>query len=92
MLRYAELALHRLIDYRGQHANQFGATMTGDVESVPWTSPVAPIENPCKKASFVVTVGNVIVARAANNQNRDARKAVHRRRRRREPAGIVMFG
>jgi hypothetical protein len=37
MLWYAELALHRLIDFRGQYANRFGAKMTGDVESVPWT-------------------------------------------------------
>jgi len=34
---YAELALLRLIDYRGEYANRLGAKMTGVAEDVPWT-------------------------------------------------------
>jgi hypothetical protein len=36
VLWYAELALLRLIDFRGQYANRLGAKMTGIVEDVPW--------------------------------------------------------
>ncbi|HUG92827.1 MAG TPA: hypothetical protein VML55_18445 [Planctomycetaceae bacterium] len=35
-LWYAELALLRLIDYRGEYANRLGAKATGMVENVPW--------------------------------------------------------
>jgi hypothetical protein len=36
VLWYAELALLRLIDYRGGYANRLGAKATGIVEDVPW--------------------------------------------------------
>jgi hypothetical protein len=35
-LWYVELALLRLIDYRGEYANRLGAKITGIVEKVPW--------------------------------------------------------
>jgi hypothetical protein len=55
------------------------------------SSPVAPVENPCKSANFVVTSENVIAHSGSKQSERDACRAVIRRRSRREPARIVVF-
>jgi hypothetical protein len=37
-LWYAELALLRVIDFKGNYSNRLGAKVTGIVEPVPWAS------------------------------------------------------
>jgi hypothetical protein len=52
------------------------------------SSPVAPVQRPCKRAYFVVVVKNTIGARAANDQNGTVGRS---RRRRCQPAWIAPF-